>query len=73
MERSNSKTKLFDFLYFPASFGALPLSRDINKQQWRMMTSTSYDANDNNVKNGDDVGVKIMIPYSNTPRLYSQW
>ena len=55
------KTELFDFLYFPTSFGALPLSRDINKQQWRMMTSMSHDVNDNGVKNGND-GVKMVIP-----------
>ena len=26
------KSELFDFIYFSTSFGALPLSRDINKE-----------------------------------------
>ena len=31
------QVQIFCF-YFPTSSGVLPLSRDINKQQWRMMT-----------------------------------
>ena len=56
--RDQLSSSNFVFIYFPTSFGVLPLSRDINKQQWRMVTSTSHDVNGNDVKNGNGVGVK---------------